>query len=115
MDKLSLAALNTMQACRVKQFSNCSEEFSQWVDMNQGLLASLGVSHPSLENVIQISKANGLHTKLTGAGGGGVAFSLVTPDTDKNMVDQAKLELEEAGFKCYTACIGGPGVMAWRL
>jgi len=118
MEKLSLAALNTMQACRVKQFSNCSEEFSQLedlVDMNQGLLASLGVSHPSLENVIQISAANGLHTKLTGAGGGGVAFSLVTPDTDKNMVDQAKLELEEAGFKCYTASIGGPGVRAWRL
>ena len=41
------------------------------VDMNQGLMASLGVSHPSLEKVIQITAAYGLHTKLTGAGGGG--------------------------------------------
>ena len=56
--------------------------------MNQGLLASLGVSHPSLEKVIQITAAYGLHTKLTGAGGGGVAFSLVTPGTDKNKVSE---------------------------
>ena len=47
--------------------------------MNQGLLASMGVSHPSLEKVIQLTAAHGLHTKLTGAGGGGVAFSLLTP------------------------------------
>eukprot|EP00090_Calanus_glacialis_P028946 TRINITY_DN4641_c0_g1_i4.p1 TRINITY_DN4641_c0_g1~~TRINITY_DN4641_c0_g1_i4.p1 ORF type:complete len:401 (+),score=96.87 TRINITY_DN4641_c0_g1_i4:50-1252(+) len=118
VDKLSLAALNTLQGCRVKKFSDCSTEFSQLeslVDMNQGLLASLGVSHPSLEKVIQITAAYGLHTKLTGAGGGGVAFSLVTPGTDKNKVEKAKCDLELSGFKCYTASIGGAGVMAWDL
>jgi len=118
VENLSLAALDTMESCRVKQFSNCTEEFSRLeslVDMNQGLLASLGVSHPSLERVIQITGAHGLHTKLTGAGGGGVAFSLVTPDTDKSKVDQAKKDLEKASFMCYTTSIGGPGVMAWNL
>ena len=29
VEKLSLAALNTLQACRVKQFSDCAEEFSR--------------------------------------------------------------------------------------
>ena len=29
VDKLSLAALNTLQGCRVKKFSDCSTEFSQ--------------------------------------------------------------------------------------
>ena len=29
VEKLSLAALSTMQACRVKQFSDCEEEFSR--------------------------------------------------------------------------------------
>ena len=29
VDKLSLAALNTLQGCRVKNFSDCSTEFSQ--------------------------------------------------------------------------------------
>ena len=28
-DKLGLAALNTFHACRVKNFSDCSTEFSQ--------------------------------------------------------------------------------------
>ena len=62
------------------------------VDMNQGLLAGLGVSHPSLEKVIQLTAAHGLHTKLTGAGGGGVAFSLLTPGIGGDKV---------GGHNCY--------------
>lgn len=118
VEKVSLMALTTLQACRVKQFTDCKQEFSKLetlVDMNQCLLASLGVSHPSLEQVVNIGSAQGLHTKLTGAGGGGVAFSLITPTTSRENVDQAKCDLEEAGFLCYTAAIGGPGVLAYRL
>jgi len=117
-DKLSLAVLNTLQTCREKQFSGCEKEFrilENMVDMNQGLLSSMGVSHPSLEKVIQLTSSHGLHTKLTGAGGGGVAFSLITPHTDKTKVEQAKHDLELEGLKCYTATMGGPGVRAWNL
>ena len=56
--------------------------------MNQGLLSSLGVSHPSLERVVAVTARHGLHTKLTGAGGGGFAFSLITPSTDRDKVSQ---------------------------
>jgi len=117
-DKLSLAVLHTLKTCREKQFSGCEEEFrilENMVDMNQGLLSSMGVSHPSLEKVIQLTSSHGLHTKLTGAGGGGVAFSLITPHTDKSKVEQAKQDLELEGLKCYTATMGGPGVRAWSL
>lgn len=49
------------------------------MDMNQDLLRFLGVSHPSLEEVCKLCLSHGLHAKLTGAGGGGCAFCLITP------------------------------------
>lgn len=51
------------------------------IDENHAHLVSLGVSHPSLENIRQITVAKpyGLHTKLTGAGGGGCTVTLI-PD-----------------------------------
>jgi mevalonate kinase len=48
---------------------------------NHEHLAALGVSHPSLEEIIALTKASPyeLSTKLTGAGGGGCAVTLL-PD-----------------------------------
>lgn len=52
------------------------------IDENHRLLDQLGVSHPSLEAVRRITGAEpyNLATKLTGAGGGGCAVTLV-PDS----------------------------------
>jgi mevalonate kinase len=51
------------------------------IDENHSHLVSLGVSHPSLEAIRARTAGSpyGLHTKLTGAGGGGCAVTLV-PD-----------------------------------
>ena len=47
--------------------------------MNQQLLNAIGVGHTSLDTVVQTTARHGLHTKLTGAGGGGCAYTLLTP------------------------------------
>ena len=47
--------------------------------MNQNQLRMLGVSHPALERVCHVTQAHGLTSKLTGAGGGGCAFTLLPP------------------------------------
>ncbi|KAI4618538.1 hypothetical protein J4E80_005140 [Alternaria sp. BMP 0032] len=50
------------------------------VTMNHGLLVSLGVSHPKLERIREIIDHTGIGwTKLTGAGGGGCAITILKP------------------------------------
>lgn len=41
------------------------------------MLRVLGVNHPALENVCRITSDYNLPSKLTGAGGGGCAFTLI--------------------------------------
>jgi mevalonate kinase len=48
------------------------------IDMNQQLLAVMGVSHSALDQLCQITTKHNLHSKLTGAGGGGCAITLIS-------------------------------------
>ena len=84
------------------------------IDTNQGLLCSLGVSHPSLNRAQAIAISQDLHAKLTGAGGGGFAFALVTPRKSEEQVKTVRSELEINGFDCWETVIGGPGVLYRR-
>ena len=45
--------------------------------MNQALLVALDVGHIELQKICDVTSRYGLHSKLTGAGGGGCAFTLV--------------------------------------
>lgn len=47
------------------------------VEMNQGLLQSIGVGHLSIDTICQITSAYKLRSKLTGAGGGGCVLTLL--------------------------------------
>jgi mevalonate kinase len=50
----------------------CSERerrIEKMIDINHKLLCCLGVGHPALEKIVQLSEKYGFHTKLTGAGG----------------------------------------------
>lgn len=47
------------------------------MEMNQGLLQCMGVSHASIETVIRTTLKYKLSTKLTGAGGGGCVLTLL--------------------------------------
>nr|XP_008249590.1 mevalonate kinase isoform X2 [Oryctolagus cuniculus]XP_008249591.1 mevalonate kinase isoform X2 [Oryctolagus cuniculus] len=49
------------------------------IDMNQHHLNALGVGHASLDRLCQVTMAHGLHSKLTGAGGGGCGITLLKP------------------------------------
>ena len=51
-----------------------------------------------------------LHSKLTGAGGGGFAFALVTPNHDQKQIQSTKTELVKNGFECWEAQIGCNGL-----
>lgn len=49
------------------------------MEENHGHLVSLGVGHEALERIREKTKKSGLITKLTGAGGGGCAVTII-PD-----------------------------------
>ncbi|VVT48803.1 uncharacterized protein SAPINGB_P001959 [Magnusiomyces paraingens] len=96
----------------------------QLIRINHGLLVSLGVSHPKLEKVKSIGDQ--LHigeTKLTGAGGGGCAITLLHVDDVENDTEsaaatiderldefRARLENTKNGFEIFETVLGGPGV-----
>ncbi|KAF9584801.1 Mevalonate kinase, partial [Lunasporangiospora selenospora] len=84
-------------------------QFGVLVDVNHGLLAALGVSHPALEKVREISSKLGLKSKLTGAGGGGCALTLIRDDVTPETVAVLKVLLESEGFQCMETNVGGPG------
>ncbi len=88
------------------------QTLAELIKENHEHLVDLQVSHASLEAIRNTTAGDPwrLATKLTGAGGGGCAVTLL-PDALK----QADLEslvraLEQQGFECYETSIGGPGV-----
>lgn len=78
--------------------------------MNQNLLATLNASHPKLDQICALMKTNGLHGKLTGAGGGGYAFALIPPHFDEKILNALVKQLDVKGFEALVTELGGPGV-----
>ncbi|MCI4392388.1 hypothetical protein PGIGA_G00145340 [Pangasianodon gigas] len=81
------------------------------IDINQHHLNVMGVGHTSLNTLCQVTLTHGLHSKLTGAGGGGCAITLLTPETDESVVRDVMEELKQVGFDCWETSIGAPGVL----
>ncbi|KAJ2780167.1 Mevalonate kinase [Coemansia javaensis] len=86
-------------------------QMSDIVRLNHALLSALGVSHPALERVRDITAARHMPSKLTGAGGGGCALTLVPAGAPAAAV---AAELAAEGFCCYETVVGGPGVAITR-
>ncbi|PCH42326.1 cystathionine beta-l [Wolfiporia cocos MD-104 SS10] len=85
---------------------------SAFINENHAHLVSLGVSHPTLEKIRELTAAKpfALSTKLTGAGGGGCAVTLVPDDFDEASLEALIASLEAAGFGTYTTSVGGSGL-----
>ncbi|XP_028621358.1 mevalonate kinase [Grammomys surdaster] len=80
------------------------------MDMNQHHLNALGVGHASLDQLCQVTAAHGLHSKLTGAGGGGCGITLLKPGLERAKVEATKQALTSCGFDCWETSIGASGV-----
>ncbi|KAK9266976.1 hypothetical protein L1049_020645 [Liquidambar formosana] len=86
------------------------EKIEELMEMNQGLLQCMGVSHASIETVLRTTLKYKLTSKLTGAGGGGCVLTLLPTLLSRTVIDKVIAELESYGFHCLTAGIGGNGL-----
>lgn len=85
------------------------------IDINQHHLNVIGVGHPSLDTLCRITLGQGLHSKLTGAGGGGCGITLLRPDADCSVIQNTIQELKDCGYDCWETSIGAPGVQQHSL
>nr|AMB19699.1 mevalonate kinase 1 [Taraxacum kok-saghyz] len=86
------------------------QKVEELMQMNQGLLQCMGVSHASIETVLRTTLNYKLTSKLTGAGGGGCVLTLLPSLLSGTIIDKVIEELEECGFQCLIAEIGGNGL-----
>jgi hypothetical protein len=103
--------------------------FQALIDENHGYLVKLGVSHPSLEAIRSktASPQYALSTKLTGAGGGGCAVTLVpdgkyslhtldlhslarSQDLSESSLRELMAALSTDSFVPYLTSVGGSGL-----
>ena len=99
------------------------ERLGELITINHGLLVSLGVSHPKLERIRALIDHVGVGwTKLTGAGGGGCAITVLKSVADVNTengdiksktqknIASLKSRLKDEGFESYETTLAGDGV-----
>lgn len=87
------------------------DDLLELVRVNHGLLVALGVSHPGLEVIRSLSDTMGIGaTKLTGAGGGGCALTLINKKTPPEEIEKFKRSLEENHkYRTFVTGLGGLG------
>lgn len=107
IDKVTDAAHQLI--CDQKDKGETLEALGTLFRINHGLLLSLGVSHPRLERIRELVGDLGW-TKLTGAGGGGCAITLVRPDVKEESLQGLETQLNAEGFEKYETTLGGDGI-----
>lgn len=114
IDGISLQCVQVFKQLQAGEMDThqVTSELEELVDMNHCLLHGLGVSHPSLETVRSVTEAHGVKTKLTGAGGGGCAVSIIRDDISEETLDAVTKELQSHGYDCYQTSLGGVGASA---
>jgi mevalonate kinase len=87
------------------------EDLGRLMTINHGLLVALGVSHPRLERIRELVDHEGIGwTKLTGAGGGGCAITLLRPDVPAERMEKLCESLEAENYGRFETTLGCDGV-----
>jgi len=107
MDAISVRVLNLLKERR--EILELEKELKTLVSMNHHLLGAIGVGHEALDKIYHTTKKFGLNSKLTGAGGGGCAFTLIEKATPQEVMDKLTKELESMGFSSFRVQIGCAG------
>ncbi|NXQ87252.1 KIME kinase, partial [Nyctibius grandis] len=110
IDAISQECQSVLEAMPANPSPEYYPVLEELFDINQHHLNTIGVGHPSLDRLCQATASHGLHSKLTGAGGGGCGITLLRPDTSPLAMEAAKQDLCACGFECWETNIGGPGV-----
>jgi mevalonate kinase len=79
VDSISKELTTVLQSPTPDELSvtTLEEKVEELMEMNQGLLQSMGVSHATIETVLRTTLKYKLSSKLTGAGGGGCVLTLL--------------------------------------
>lgn len=80
------------------------------IDMNQMLLNSLGVGHSRIDEAIGLLGKFSIHSKLTGAGGGGSVVGLMPPDISRESLTRMMEVCQSLGFSCHVTSLGTRGL-----
>lgn len=59
----------------------------------------MGVGHPALDTLCRVTLTKGLHSKLTGAGGGGCGITLLRPGTVQQMLKEKQKKTSAANIR----------------
>ncbi|KAI9814123.1 MAG: Mevalonate kinase [Thelocarpon impressellum] len=112
IDKVTVSANDLISSADYDPEDPASiQHLGELIRINHGLLVSLGVSHPKLERIRELVDHAGIGwTKLTGAGGGGCAITLLKPEMEPATLRRLNAELDTEGFERYETMLGGDGV-----
>ena len=110
IDKVTEAA-HTQISRQDDETVDSTQVLGELMKMNHGILVSLGVSHPRLERIRELTDYAGIGwTKLTGAGGGGSAITLLKPDMAPENLKELEAKLDAEDFERFETTLGGDGV-----
>jgi mevalonate kinase len=126
IDNVTLSAYNLISSEDFDpEDDDALKHLGELITVNHGLLVALGVSHPKLERIRELIDHAGIGwTKLTGAGGGGCAITIMKPPSmlpppiapvkrarsKSTVLRDLEQQLENEGFERFTVTLAGDGV-----
>lgn len=112
IDKITEAAHKLISVLdQEEDHESTAEALGELIRINHGLLVSLGISHPRLERISELVDLAGVGwTKLTGAGGGGSAITLLKPNGSLAALRALESKLDSEDFERFQTTVAGDGV-----